>query len=129
MLNRPVGLGVCREGGTSPRGGRIYAGVFPSYDRNRPRERKITDNPVQPLWGFAWPHNRRIMYNRASADPAGRPWSQRKKHIWWDEAKQRWVGNDEPDFEPTKPPTYKPGPDATGMAAIAGAQPVIMKPA
>ena len=36
-------------------------------------------------WGWAWPYNRRILYNRASADPQGRPWSERKKYVWWDE--------------------------------------------
>ena len=81
--------------------------------------RKISDNPVQPDWGFAWPHNRRIMYNRASADPEGRPWSERKKYIWWDQEK-KWVGDDEPDFEPDKPPDYRPAAGAKGMDAIAG---------
>ena len=33
---------------------------------------------VAPEWGWAWPSNRRILYNRASADPAGQPWSERK---------------------------------------------------
>ena len=33
---------------------------------------------VAPDWGWAWPANRRILYNRASADPEGRPWSERK---------------------------------------------------
>ena len=35
-------------------------------------------------WGFVWPANRRILYNRASADPSGKPWSEKKKLIWWD---------------------------------------------
>jgi formate dehydrogenase major subunit len=102
--------------------------VFPEPGRNRANERKLTDNPLQPEWGFAWPHNRRVMYNRASADPDGKPWSERKKLIWWDADKKRWVGHDQPDFEPDKPPDYRPPDDATGMAAIAGNQPFIMKP-
>jgi formate dehydrogenase major subunit len=100
--------------------------VFPSYDRNRARERISTDNPVQPNWGFAWPKNRRIMYNRASADAQGRPWSLRKKYIWWDESLKKWVGPDEPDFEPNKSPDYRAPQDAQGMAAIGGDQPFIM---
>ena len=41
--------------------------------------------PSQSEWGWAWPADRRILYNRASADPDGKPWSERKKYIWWDE--------------------------------------------
>ncbi|MDF2440454.1 MAG: formate dehydrogenase major subunit, partial [Abditibacteriota bacterium] len=106
----------------------IYSGVFPEPERNRARERKITDNPLQPEWGFAWPHNRRTLYNRASADPEGKPWSERKKLIWWDADQQRWAGNDQPDFEPDKPPHYRPAPGSKGMDAISGADPFIMKP-
>ena len=36
-------------------------------------------------WGWAWPANRRILYNRASADPDGKPWSERKRYVWWDD--------------------------------------------
>src|SRR4029077_5158168 len=57
----------------------------------------------------------------------GRPWSQRKKLVWWDAEKQRWDGLDHPDFERNKPPDYQPPPGATGMAAIAGTQPFTMK--
>ena len=106
----------------------IYSGVFPEPGRNRAKERKHTENPLQPEWGFAWPHNRRVMYNRASADPEGKPWSDRKKLIWWDEEKRRWVGDDEPDFEPDKPPGYRPPPGAVGMDAIGGDAPFILKP-
>ena len=56
-------------------------------------------------WGFAWPANRRTLYNRASADPEGRPWSERKKLIWWDAAAGKWTGPDVLDFEPTSRPT------------------------
>jgi formate dehydrogenase major subunit len=48
-------------------------------------------------WGFSWPANRRILYNRASADPSGKPWDPKRKYVWWNGAK--WVGNDVPDFK------------------------------
>jgi formate dehydrogenase major subunit len=117
-----------KDDGTTSCGCWIYSGVFPEPGRNRARERKRIGNPVDPEWGFAWPANRRVIYNRASADPDGRPWSERKKLIWWDAEKRRWVGDDNPDFDLEKPPDYVPPPDAKGMAALPGTAPFIMKP-
>ncbi|MDQ2686705.1 MAG: formate dehydrogenase, partial [Armatimonadota bacterium] len=123
------GFSDCKDDGSTACGCWIYSGVTPDYDRNRARERVRTPgNLVEPNWGFAWPHNRRILYNRASADPEGKPWSDRKKLIWWDEDKKKWVGDDEPDFVPDKAPSYRPTPDCKGMDAIAGNEPFIMKP-
>jgi formate dehydrogenase major subunit len=122
------GFSELKDDGTTACGCWVYSGVFPEPGRNRANERRRTDNPLQPEWAFAWPANRRIMYNRASADPDGRPWSERKKLIWWDAAKSRWVGDDVPDFDPEKPPDYRPPPGAKGMAALAGTAPFIMKP-
>ncbi len=122
------GFSELRADGTTACGCWVYSGVYPEANRNRANERNRTPgNPVEPNWGFAWPHNRRVLYNRASADPDGRPWSERKKLIWWDPEKGRWIGPDEPDFEPTKPPSYRPPEGAKGMAAIAGDRPFIMK--
>ena len=123
------GFADCKEDGSTACGCWIYSGVFPDYERNRAREREGHDkNPLHPNWGFAWPHNRRILYNRASADPQGNPWSERKKLLWWDADKQKWAGDDEPDFPPDKAPDYRPAPDSKGMDAIGGAEPFIMKP-
>ena len=94
-----TGFHELKDDGTTACGCWIYSGVFPEPGRNRARERKLTDNPLQPEWGFVWPHNCKILFNRASADPAGVPWSERKKLIWWDEQQRRWVGLDQPDFE------------------------------
>ena len=80
-----------------------------------------------PDWGWAWPANRRILYNRASADPEGAPWSERKKLVWWDEAAQKWTGDDIPDFDEQKPPTYRPEDGADGPDAIRGDHPFIMQ--
>jgi formate dehydrogenase major subunit len=116
-----------KDDGTTACGCWIYSGVFPEPHRNRADERKVTDNPVQPEWGFAWPNNVRVLYNRASADPEGRPWSERKKLVWWDFEKRQWSGPDKPDFELEKAPDYQPPPGAKGMAAIAGTTPFITK--
>jgi formate dehydrogenase major subunit len=106
----------------------IYSGVFPAPDRNLAAG-KEPDPPGQPgahlNWGFAWPANRRLLYNRASADPSGKPWSERKKWVWWDGAK--WAGYDVPDFSTTKPPTAPAQPNGIGLDAHSGAQPFIMK--
>jgi len=123
------GFSDLKDDGTTACGCWIYSGVFPEEGRNRARERKRDpDSYTQPDWGFAWPHNRRILYNRASADPEGRPWSEAKKYIWWDETQKKWTGLDEPDFEPDKPPSYRATSDSRGMDAISGDAPFIMKP-
>jgi formate dehydrogenase major subunit len=82
---------------------------------------------VAPEWAWAWPDNRRLLYNRASADAAGKPWSERKAYVWWDEEQSLWRGHDNPDFEPTKSPGYEPPPDAEDELAIAGDKPFGMQ--
>jgi formate dehydrogenase major subunit len=122
------GFAALADDGSTACGCWIYSGVFPEPGRNRANERRRTNNPLHREWGFAWPATRRVLYNRASADPAGKPWSERKKLIWWDETKKRWVGNDEPDFEAEKPPDYRPAEGALGMEAISGDAPFMLKP-
>jgi len=78
-------------------------------------------------WGWAWPANRRILYNRASADPSGAPWSERKRLVWWDSGAQRWTGHDNPDFVVDKPPDYVPFAGATAEHALRGDAPFIMQ--
>jgi formate dehydrogenase major subunit len=78
-------------------------------------------------WAWAWPANRRILYNRASADPDGKPWSERKAYVWWDDEKAAWTGHDVPDFTADKSPWYRPPNDATGAEALAGDDPFIMQ--
>ncbi len=123
------GFADLKDDGSTACGCWIYSGVFPEHDHNRARDRiRDPENYVNPDWGWAWADNRRILYNRASADPSGKPWSERKKYIWWDAEKGEWTGLDEPDFEKNKKPDYKPDRDSRGMDAIAGDAPFIMKP-
>jgi formate dehydrogenase major subunit len=74
----------------------IYSGVMPERGVNRARDR-TPRGPYGHGWGYAWPADRRVLYNRASAAPDGRPWSERKKLVWWDEKSDEWTGLDTPD--------------------------------
>ena len=105
----------------------IYSGVYPAPGRNRARDRSAS-GPYGHGWGFTWPADRRILYNRASARPDGSPWSERKKLIWWDADAHAWTGLDTPDFTRDKAPAYTPPPGATGDAALRGDAPFIMHP-
>jgi formate dehydrogenase major subunit len=121
------GFTALKADGTTACGSWIYSGVYPAPEHNRAADR----NPEGYTflgWGFSWPANRRILYNRASADPSGKPWSERKKYVWWDAQEQKWTGFDVPDFPLNKPPNYTPPPGALGIDAHAGSDPFLMKP-
>jgi formate dehydrogenase major subunit len=105
----------------------IYTGVFPRPGENRANQRNSQDLWGHG-WGFAWPSDRRILYNRASARPDGQPWSERKKLVWWDEQNKEWTGLDVPDFTRTKAPSYQPPKNAQGDEALAGDKPFILHP-
>lgn len=82
---------------------------------NQMARRDNTDTGLgnTPGWAWAWPQNRRILYNRASADLDGTPWDPRRQILWWKEG--RWTGVDVPDF-------------AAGAAPGTPARPFIMLP-
>ncbi|MDT4988640.1 MAG: formate dehydrogenase major subunit [Micromonosporaceae bacterium] len=102
----------------------VYAGGVNQAARRTPGKEQ---DWVAAEWGWAWPANRRILYNRASADPEGRPWSERKAYVWWDPDSGEWTGHDVPDFEKTKPPSYRPPEGASGVAGISGDDAFIMQ--
>ena len=121
-----------KDDGSTACGGWMYCGVYPREGVNKARSRR-PDTPQTETnhqdWAFAWPSNRRTLYNRASADPEGKPWSQAKKLVWWDEGEETWTGTDVPDFEPTKKPGYRPdwASEPQGMDALGGDKPFIME--
>lgn len=124
------GFGALKDDGSTACGNWIYSGVFPTPDQNKAAARQ-PDNYVSLNWGFNWPANRHIMYNRASARPDGQPWSDRKRYVWWDpaggaEQKGSWVGYDVPDFTLNKPPDAQPDDNAVGLAWQRGTDPFIM---
>lgn len=105
----------------------IYSGIMPEWGENRARGRDPRGRYGHG-WGYAWPSDRRILYNRASARPDGKPWSERKKLVWWDDGKREWTGLDNPDFTQAKAPGYQPYKGAKGDDALAGDKPFIMHP-
>jgi formate dehydrogenase major subunit len=117
-----------REDGSTASGCWVYCGVYRDganqADRRKPWHEQSW---VGSEWAWVWPSNRRTLYNRASADPRGRPWSERKALVWWDAADSRWAGYDVPDFPPTLAPDHRPGRDAFGVAALAGDDPFILQ--
>ena len=99
-----------RDDGSTSCGNWLYSGSW--TQAGNMMARRDTADPSglgQTMgWGFAWPVNRRILYNRASADTAGKPWDKSRTVIAWDG--QKWGGNDIPDFKPTEPPENGMGP-------------------
>jgi formate dehydrogenase major subunit len=115
-----------KDDGTTACGCWIYSGVYKDGVNQAARKKPHWEQTyVAPEWAWAWPDNRRILYNRASADPAGNPWSERKKFVWWNG--EKWTGIDTPDFEETKPPDYVPPDGATAQDAIRGDHPFVMQ--
>jgi formate dehydrogenase major subunit len=117
-----------RADGTTSCGCWIYSGVYADGVNQAARRKSRFEQDLYALeWGWAWPLNRRVLYNRASADPDGKPWSNRKALVWWDAQRRRWTGHDVPDFPRDKPPTYLPPQGALGPDALRGDDPFIMQ--
>jgi formate dehydrogenase major subunit len=122
------GYTALKDDGSTRCGCWIYSGVYADGINQAARRKPGREQSwVAPEWAWAWPANRRILYNRASADPDGRPWSERKAYVWWDAEQQKWTGHDVPDFESDKRPDYRPAEDAQAEAALSGIDPFIMQ--
>lgn len=117
-----------KDDGSTACGCWIYSGCFAGGVNQTARRKPWTQQSwVAPEWAWAWPLNRRILYNRASADPSGKPWSDAKALVWWDEREGKWTGHDVPDFAADKKPSYVPGATDRAEDNIAGTDPFIMQ--
>jgi formate dehydrogenase major subunit len=117
-----------KDDGSTACGCWIYAGCYADGVNQVARRRPGREQSwVAPEWGWAWPMNRRILYNRASADPQGKPWSERKRYVWWDAEQGKWTGEDVPDFKAEMAPDYRPPEGANGPDALRGDEPFVMQ--
>jgi formate dehydrogenase major subunit len=110
-------FGGLKDDGTTTAGDWIYTGSYPESG-NLAKRRDGVQDPAKndptgmgfyPNWAWSWPLNRRVLYNRASADPQGRPWDPKRPGIQWDATKKTWVG-DVPDYPPTADPANPASP-------------------
>jgi formate dehydrogenase major subunit len=106
------GFAWLKDDGTTACGNWIYSGSFTEAG-NQTARRDPSDPSnmgVHPGWGWSWPANRRVLYNRASCDVDGKPWDASRKQVWWNEGTQKWAGNDVPDFKADSKPKDHMGP-------------------
>jgi formate dehydrogenase major subunit len=147
LQGKPVAsFGDLKDDGSTACGAWIYSGVYaPTAERpdgQNHAANRSGDDWVALGWGFAWPANRRLMYNRASADLQGHPWPKEHRlareyaqaggpsmrgYVYWDAAQKQWSGLDVPDFPINKPPTATAQPNGVGLDYQSGTDPFIMK--
>ncbi len=123
------GYAQLKKDGSTSCGCWIYCGCYADGVNQTARRRPVWEQGNWPgsEWGWAWPDNRRVLYNRASADPEGKPWSERKRYVWWNDAEGRWEGVDRPDFRAVTPPSYRADEGAEAEMAISGTDPFVMQ--
>jgi formate dehydrogenase major subunit len=106
------GFAWLKDDGTTSCGNWIYSGSW--TEAGSQIARRGTEDPsglgIYANWAWSWPANRRVLYNRASCDPSGKPWDPERRQVWWNEAQQKWVGNDVPDFKVDSNPKDHMGP-------------------
>ena len=117
------GFAWLKDDGTTACGNWIYSGAY--TEAGNLTARRDPSDPsnmgVHQNWGWSWPANRRVLYNRASCDVDGKPWDSSRRQVWWNEAAQKWVGNDIPDFKADSKPKDHMGPfimNAEGVGRI-----------
>jgi formate dehydrogenase major subunit len=106
------GFAALKDDGSTSCGNWLYSGSW--TEAGAMTQRRGTDDPsglgIYPNWAWSWPANRRVMYNRASCDLAGKPWDPERRQVWWNEAGGKWLGHDVPDFKADSAPKDHMGP-------------------
>jgi formate dehydrogenase major subunit len=108
-----------RDDGSTACGCWIYAGSWgPNGNLMARRENSDPSGLGNTLnWSWAWPENRRVLYNRASCEPGGKPWDAKRELVSWNG--KAWAGVDVPDYKKDEPPENGMGPfimNAEGVA-------------
>jgi formate dehydrogenase major subunit len=113
------GFAMLRDDGSTACGCWIYSGCWTQAGNQMARRDNSDPYGVgQTLnWAWAWPANRRILYNRASADPSGKPWDAKRKLISWNG--KAWAGSDIPDMRPDAAPDQNVGPFIMNQEGVA----------
>jgi len=98
------GFGLLQADGSTASGCWIFAGSFTQAGNQMARRDAADPSGLGNTlgWAWSWPANRRILYNRASADPSGAPWDPRRRYVYW--TGKRWDGADVPDIRPDAAP-------------------------
>ncbi|MDR3307874.1 MAG: molybdopterin-dependent oxidoreductase, partial [Coriobacteriales bacterium] len=98
-------FGDLKADGTTSCATWIYTGFYCNNDApldpaQQPIGRRIREDKgdlgMYQQWAYSWPLNRRIIYNRASADLQGKPWNPQRMLVEW--TGDEWATNDVPDF-------------------------------
>ncbi len=99
------GFGQLRDDGSTSCGCWIYSGAWTQAGNQMARRDNSDPFGIgQTLaWAWAWPANRRVLYNAASCDPSGKPWNAKRKLVAWNG--EKWGGSDVPDIRPDANPT------------------------
>jgi formate dehydrogenase major subunit len=140
LEGRPVNsFTELKDDGSTACGAWVYSGIY-AGGVNKAASRS-PDDWVSLGWGFSWPANRRLMYNRCAADLQGNPWPKEARlarehprtgrnlrgYVYWDEAQRTWTGYDVPDFPGAKAPGTPAVPYGVGLDYHDGNSPFIMK--
>jgi len=104
------GFGELRDDGSTMSGCWIWAGSWTEAGNQMGRRDNSDPTGIGNTlnWAWAWPANRRVLYNRASADLEGNPFNPNRTLVKWNG--KTWGGADVPDYGATIAPETGTGP-------------------